>query len=92
MARMDGASRMPEIAKNMSHPFSWYMKRFYYDTCIFFGPAILMARDYVGNDRLMFGTDFPYIDENSGYIDSLPIPQADRDAILGGNAQRVFKL
>jgi aminocarboxymuconate-semialdehyde decarboxylase len=92
MARMDGASRMPEIAKNMSHPFSWYMKRFYYDTCIFFGPAILMARDYVGNDRLMFGTDFPYIDETSGYVDSLPIPQADRDAILGGNVQRVFKL
>jgi aminocarboxymuconate-semialdehyde decarboxylase len=92
IARMDGASRHPEIAKNMSQPFSWYMRRFYYDTCIFFAPAILMARDYVGNDRLMFGTDYPYIDQSTKYIDSLPIPEADKAAINGGNAQRVFKI
>ena len=91
-ARMDGASRNPEVAKNITKPFSAYLKRFYYDTCIFFGPAILMARDYVGNDRLMFGTDFPYIDETAGYIDALAIPQPDKDAILGGTAQRVFKI
>jgi aminocarboxymuconate-semialdehyde decarboxylase len=91
-ARMDSASRQPGVAKNITKPFSAYMKRFYYDTCIFFAPAILMARDWVGNDRLMWGTDFPYVDQNTAYVDNLPIPQADSDAILGGNAQRVFKL
>jgi aminocarboxymuconate-semialdehyde decarboxylase len=62
----------------------------YFDTCAFAEEAIMMANRLVGPDKLLFGTDYPYIDAGTQHVDRLPITERDRKAILGGNAQRLF--
>ena len=47
-----------------------------------------------GAQRLLFGTDSPWSGqrESIGWIRSLPLGPAEKDAILGGNAQRLLGL
>jgi aminocarboxymuconate-semialdehyde decarboxylase len=91
--RIDRAcAHHPEVSKRLTKPASEYVKQFYFDTCTFYEPPLMMAHKYIGGDRLMFGTDYPYVDETRGYIDALPLERADKDAIMGGNAARIFKL
>ncbi len=82
----------PDVSGRISKPFSHYVKQFYFDTCTFYEPPLMMAHKYIGGDRLMFGTDYPYVDANAGYVEALPIADADQAAIMGGNAARVFGL
>jgi aminocarboxymuconate-semialdehyde decarboxylase len=80
------------VKEKLTKKASDYVKQFYFDTCTFYEPPLMMAHKYIGGDRLMFGTDYPYVDETRGYIDALPLERADKDAIMGGNAERLFKL
>lgn len=45
-----------------------------------------------GADRLLFGTDSPWGDQSADVrrIQALPLPKAEKAAILGGNAQRLL--
>ena len=81
-----------DVKARLKKKASDYVKQFYFDTCTFYEPPLMMAHKYIGGDRLMFGTDYPYVDETRGYIDALPLGAADKAAIMGGNAARVFKL
>jgi len=47
-----------------------------------------------GADRIMFGSDAPWSNAASEieHIRSLPIPEKDKAAILGGNAKRILKI
>ena len=93
LQRIDRSSaRNPDVKGNLTKPFSDYVKRFYFDTCTFYEPPLMMAHKYIGGDRLMFGTDYPYVDANGDYIDALPLEAADKAAIMGGNAARLFGL
>lgn len=49
----------PDTMAHISHPPSWYLKRFYYDTCLYDPMTLdaLIAR--VGAGRLVLGSDFP---------------------------------
>ena len=49
----------PDTMANIKHAPSWYLKRFYYDTCIYDPVTLdaLIAR--VGADRILMGSDFP---------------------------------
>jgi aminocarboxymuconate-semialdehyde decarboxylase len=49
-----------------------------------------MAVGEIGIDRFMFGTDYPYIISDPSYIEALALPAAQKQQILGGNAQRLF--
>jgi aminocarboxymuconate-semialdehyde decarboxylase len=71
-------------------PSVFARKNLYYDTCAFSKGFIEMAVKEVGIDRFMFGTDYPYIISDPSYIEALDLPAADKDAIFGGNAQRLF--
>ena len=61
-------------------------------------PALEWAYDAFGPNRMMWGSDFPPVSSREGYANALRLPmeqlagksQADRDAIFGGTALRVF--
>ena len=55
------------------------------------------ARDLVGIDHIVFGTDYflhtaPFMDWTSAFIDGLGLKAADRELIYRGTAARVLKL
>jgi aminocarboxymuconate-semialdehyde decarboxylase len=49
-----------------------------------------MAIASVGASPLLFGTDDPYIDADAGHVERLALGGAEKAAILGGNAARLF--
>jgi aminocarboxymuconate-semialdehyde decarboxylase len=72
--------------------FEDYAKNLYYDTCSIGQNGLMLAHDYVGRERMMFGTDYPYTPHTTKYVEDLPLSPADKELCLGGNAQRVFGL
>jgi aminocarboxymuconate-semialdehyde decarboxylase len=83
----------PVVAEHMKgKAFADYAKNLYYDTCVFYGPTLMEACRFAGPERLMFGTDYPYVEQDSGHVDGLDLPAKTREAINGGNAARVFGL
>ena len=57
-------------------------------------PNIQTVRALVGPDRVLFGSDWPYVPpEEVGRTlaaATAGLPAADRDALAGGNARRLF--
>lgn len=93
MERLDsGFLRYPDCQKFISKRPSEYAKRLYYDTCSFFPPLIMMAHQYFGRERLLFGTDYPFIDQDDTHVRELPLSDSDKALILGANAASLLKL
>jgi len=95
MERLDSGYR--DFAENQAHidePPSAYLKRLYYDTVTFSPHNLMMLRDLVGTDHMVMGSDFPHllgaIDRAIPSITSLPIPDAEKDRILGGTALSIL--
>ena len=63
-------------------------------------PRFDQAVEAFGADRLMWGSDFPFVQLNGGQRASLEavrgfsrnLPQEAQDALLGGTARRLFRL
>lgn len=78
------------------HPPSHYVRKLWYDTMVFQPLYLRHLIDVVGADRVMLGTDYPFdmgeTDPNGlvGAVDG--IDQAQRSAIRGGTAERLFSL
>jgi aminocarboxymuconate-semialdehyde decarboxylase len=88
--RLDwGAERW---AKELPKPASYYAKKFYYDTCGTYGPMLMETRAAMGADRLLFGTDYPYIDIDFAHVNDLDLPAAEKARINGDTAAELFKL
>ena len=76
-------------------PPSAYMKNLYFDTLVYDVDTLEYLKAKVGADRLMLGTDYPYtLGDWLGVekIQALDCPQAEKEAILEGNARRLLKL
>ena len=71
-------------------PSVFARKNLFYDTCSFSKNFIEMAVKEIGIERFMFGTDYPYIIADPGYIEALDLSHADKAAIFGDNAVRLF--
>jgi len=56
----------------------------------------LLHIDQVGAGSLMYASDYPHSDMDWGRVDAIrkndSITREERDALLGGNAQRFYKL
>jgi predicted TIM-barrel fold metal-dependent hydrolase len=70
--------------------------RLYYDTAAaayLYDPAALAAVEVVAPERLLFGSDYPVIGQRR-MLDfaRAGVPEAGRDAVLGGNAARLLGL
>jgi aminocarboxymuconate-semialdehyde decarboxylase len=70
-------------------------RRLYFDTVLFEPLALRYLCDVAGADKIMLGSDYPFgigdLDP-CGVIDRTRLTAAERDAILGGNAARVFRI
>lgn len=96
IGRMDhGVTVRPET-KHMTRPPSAYLRRFHYDTISHHVPLMQYLVDLVGADRVVLGTDHPAdmsIVAPVPFVDKLPaISSAQRDLVLGGNAQRLLRI
>jgi len=93
MERLDNGYRLfPDCRKYIDKLPSEYAKRLYYDTCAFGEQALMFAIGTVGAGQILFGTDDPFIGSDMTHVTRLPVSDADRTAILGGNASRIFAL
>jgi predicted TIM-barrel fold metal-dependent hydrolase len=56
-----------------------------------FTPAFMCTREVLGVENMLLGTDYPYEDlgECVGFLEGLPIPQAEKELIYSGNARRL---
>ncbi|MBN1107084.1 MAG: amidohydrolase [Deltaproteobacteria bacterium] len=85
----------PECQKNITRPAKDYLRKFYYDTVSFFEPALLCAYAFVGAEHMVLGSDYPHvigdIREAVTSIESLPIPEADKEKIFSGNILRLMQ-
>ena len=95
MERMDSGYRdFAETKEKIDQLPSFYLKRLYYD-CVTFNPYNLhMLRDQVGTDHMLMGSDYPHllgsIEKAVSSIESMPIPQAEKQKIFGGNALSIL--
>jgi len=78
----------------IQRPPSEYLREIFYD-CITYDPrALRYCLDIVGTDQLLFGSDYPHIvGDMAGMLANVDtLPDAQRRAVRGGNAQRIFRL
>ena len=80
-------------------PVTNYLRRFYYDSLVYWPPNLRFMAEMVGSDRLVLGTDNMYGGGNNemtgqphSVIDAANFSDADRDLILRGNLKRLFKI
>ena len=95
MERMDNGFRdFAECRVKIDQLPSVYLKRLYYDTVTFSPYTLNMARDLVGSDHLVMGSDYPHklgsIDRAISSIESLNIPQSEKQKIFEGTALSIL--
>ena len=73
---------------------SVYLKRLYYDTVSFSAPSLRLARELVGADHVVMGSDYPHllgsIDRAVSSIESLDVPAPDKERIFSGTARAIL--
>lgn len=93
LERLDNGYRFyPDCSRHITKLPSEYARQLYWDSCIFYKPALKMTYEIVGPDRILFGTDYPFIDYDTEHVRALDIPEAEKDAMLGGNLARLTGL
>jgi aminocarboxymuconate-semialdehyde decarboxylase len=95
MERMDNGWRdFAECRVNIDELPSVYLKRLYYDTVSFSAPSLRLARELVGADHLVMGSDYPHllgsIDRAVLSIEALDVPKADKERIFNGTARQIL--
>src|SRR6185295_4353049 len=72
-------------------------RRIYWDTALAASdPVLRLLRDVAGTSQVLYGTDFPYLRRDLAaaskqrILQSTALNDADRRAILGGNALRLL--
>jgi aminocarboxymuconate-semialdehyde decarboxylase len=85
---------MPACREKISAKPSSYLKKIFYDTVVFRQEALELAIKVGGETNVLYGSDYPHnIGDMKGCLARVDaLPPAVRDAVRGGNAQRIFKL
>ena len=68
-------------------------RRLYFDTVLFEPRALRFLCDMVGAEKVVLGSDYPFGIGDLAPVDvveNTQLTKAERDAILGGNAARIF--
>ena len=83
----------PEPKKNVPTQPKNVAKRFMYDTILHSDKTLEAMIDLVGSERVLLGSDYPYdmaMLDCVAHVRGLKIPDADKAAILGGQAEKLF--
>jgi aminocarboxymuconate-semialdehyde decarboxylase len=85
---------MPAARVRISQKPSAYLQRIYYDSVVFRQDALALCMAVGGEDKVLYGSDYPHnIGDMSGCLARVnALPPAQRDAVRGGNATRIFGL
>ncbi len=94
--RIDRGYDDPTCGIKTKKPTTTYLKDLYCDTVSFYKPALMMAYEFYGAERMVLGSDFPLlIGDLPGAVPSIEgmdITSAEKEKILGQNVQRLLKL
>lgn len=95
MERLDSGYRdFAECRVNIDEPPSTYLKRLYYDTVTFSAHNLSMARDLVGTDHMVMGSDYPHmlgsIERSVSSIQDLTIPEYEKQKVFSSNALSIL--
>jgi aminocarboxymuconate-semialdehyde decarboxylase len=95
--RLDrGYHAFKECRANISRVPSEYLKTWYYDTVNFDANALRLAIEFAGADHILAGSDYPHqigsIPSMLTALRALPVSDAEKAGILGGNAATVYGL
>lgn len=85
---------MPESAVHISQPPSAYLRRLFYDTCVYEPSTLTALVAQVGAGQLLMGSDWPVGEADPiGFVRRCPtLTDDERGAILGGTATALLGL
>jgi aminocarboxymuconate-semialdehyde decarboxylase len=96
IGRIDYGIRVRAELGHMKKPASKYLRRFYYDTVTHQAQILRYLIEFIGEDRIMLGSDY-----NQDMCDLRPVDfleevpgltKRQREQILGVNAMKLFKI
>jgi aminocarboxymuconate-semialdehyde decarboxylase len=95
MERLDSGYRdFAECKAKIDQPPSTYLKKLYYDTVTFSSHNLRMARDLVGVDHMVMGSDYPHllgsIERSVSSIQELAIPESEKQKMFSGTALSIL--
>ncbi len=93
--RIDQGWKVKSELKHLPQAPSEYLKRFTYDTITHSKSVTELIIKEVGADRVMIGSDYCFTmgyDQPVRFLDQVELTTAERQMILGGNAERILKL
>ena len=94
--RIDRGYHDPTCGIKTKRPTSDYLKDLYCDTVCFYQPALKMAYEFYGADRMVLGSDYPLLigDLPAAVpsIEAMDIPKQEKEKILGENVKRLLKM
>jgi aminocarboxymuconate-semialdehyde decarboxylase len=96
IGRIDYGIKVRAELQHMKKPASKYLRRFYYDTVTHQPQILRYLIDFIGDDRIMLGSDYNQdmcdlrpVD----FLESVPrLTKKQREIILGVNAMKLLKI
>lgn len=96
MGRLDRGWKALPASERTPHPPSAYQRRLYYDTVTGSEEALRFLLDSVGADRVVLGSDWPFVTFESGpsrWVQNMKsITQEEKEKILWRNLESLLKL
>jgi aminocarboxymuconate-semialdehyde decarboxylase len=92
--RLDHAWHVrPEPKQKLHRPPTEYLSHFWFDTITHNDRALAWLADFVGDDRVMLGTDLPYDmgdGDPVGRVERSIASEEGRERVVGANATKLF--